>query len=239
MSGDEFLTAEADLNQIPPTLITLLGLKKTEFLAEPIGIITENAKCERIVVILLDNFGLFECVYYKPRFIITNVKAIVLLNSDDPFTKNVMTTIIRGGAGGNSFNLFNYIVNNGLKAQLIGCSNDIELLGTAFNTTITKDDTETYVQAIKLLNRVDLLWMHFLDFERLYSTYNFQPPITTAQKLITRTDKWILTLHKQLKENSLLIVIGTHGNRNMEMGYEEHYKRLRGASVPIAVFIEK
>ncbi|WEU39979.1 MAG: hypothetical protein OdinLCB4_005785 [Candidatus Odinarchaeum yellowstonii] len=238
MSSEELVTVEADLNQISSTLIKLLGLKKVDGLADSIKVFSE-IKYERIVMVLLDNFGLFECVYYKPKFIIGNVKAVVLLNSNDPSTRNMVATILNGGLSNAGFNLLKYLAENNLKTSFIGCSADMDFLERGLPAVITKDDTETYVEAIKLLNRTDFLWIHFLDFERLYSTYKFQPPITIAQKLITRTDKWILTFHKQLKENSVLIVVGTHGNRRVEMGYEEYYEKLRGASVPIAVFIEK
>ncbi len=239
MSGEELITVEAELNQLPPTLIKLLGLREVDGLANYIKIFSENTRYDRIIMVLLDNFGLFECIYYKPQFIIRNVKAVVLLNSNNPSTKNMVATILNGGLQSDCFNLFNYFTENNLKTAFISSSAEIQFLENKLTTTVTKDDTETYVKAIKLLNRIDFLWLHFLDFERLYSTYKFHPPITIAQKLITRTDKWILTLYKQLKEKSALIIVGTHGSQQVEMGYEEYYEKLRGASVPIGVFIEK
>lgn len=239
MSGEDLVTVEADLNQLTSTIINLLGLKKVDGLADHIEIFSESTRYDQIVMVLLDNFGLFECVYYKPKFIIANVKAIVLLNSNNPSTENIMATILNGGLAGTGFNLFNYLAENNLKTSFIGCSASMDFLDGSLTRIPAKDDAETYVKAIKLLNRVNFLLLHFLDFEKLYSAYKSHPPITIAQKLITRTDKWILTVYKQLKENSALIVVGAPGNQKIDMGYEEYYEKLRGASVPIAVFIEK
>lgn len=238
MSEDELLTSEADLNQLSSTVIELLHLKRNSLLPPPIKIFN-NSRCEQLIAVLLDNFGLFECVYYKPRFLITKVKALVLLNCHDPFTAGFISTLVYAGGNIPGFNLIKFLIDSGLKTRVIGDAEDASVFRETPNVTVTANDTETYVQAIKALNRFNFLWLHFLDFEKLYSEYKFQPPITIAQKLITRTDSWILTLYKQLKPNSLVLILGTHGKRMLDMGYQAHFRELRGASVPIAVFIEK
>jgi hypothetical protein len=239
MSQEDLFTTEANINQFPATILDMFNLKNSN-IPESVDL-SDHIKKEydQIILILLDNFGLFECIYYKPKFLIVNSKAMILLNSSNPFSKNMINNIIFANDSINSFNLPNFLNQNNLKTVMIGNKEDIITFEDVTKTIITENDTQTYVQSIKVLNRFNFIWLHFLDFDKMYSYYDFQPPTTTAQKLITRTDNWILTLYKQLKNNSMMIILGTHGRKQYDMGYKGHFAELRGASVPIAILIEK
>ncbi|MHA1835932.1 MAG: hypothetical protein ACTSYQ_03270 [Candidatus Odinarchaeia archaeon] len=237
---EELFSIEASVERLASTILRLFGLEPPLEMPPPINLFDVIKKnYNQIILIILDNFGLFECVYYKPEFLITMAKAVILLNTTNPFSKNIINNIIYAGEKQNRFNLITHLNNNDIKTVMIGNQKDIEVFNENSETKITKNDTETFVQSIKFLNRTNFIWLHFLDFEKMYHTYNFQPPSTIAKKLITRTDRWILTLHKQLLPNSLILVVGNHGRVELDLKLEGKFKRLRGASVPIAVLIEK
>ncbi|MHA1409088.1 MAG: hypothetical protein ACTSQY_01995 [Candidatus Odinarchaeia archaeon] len=241
MVEEELYTTEIKLNQLPATILNLFGLNNPA-IPKPADLTDVTAKrYQQIILILLDNFGLFECIYYKPKFLIVNSKAMILLDTTNPFSDNIINNIIFADEGkkDGGFKLPVFLKEQNLTSVMIGGSGDIRKFDGMAKIVTTENDTQTYVQSIKVLNRYNFIWLHFLDFEKMYSKYNFQPPTTTAQKLITRTDNWILTLYKQLKTNSMMIIVGTHGKKEIEMGYEGHFKELRGASVPIAILIEK
>jgi hypothetical protein len=81
-----------------------------------------------------------------------------------------------------------------------------------------------------------------LDFENLHkqqARLKRQTPEDLIEKLINRTDKWILGNYKQLRANSLMIILGDHGRSKMDMEYSGKIAQWREASVPIAIFIRK
>jgi hypothetical protein len=84
--------------------------------------------------------------------------------------------------------------------------------------------------------------MHYLDFENLHKQQQQlkqRTPEDLIEKLINRTDKWILSNYKQLRKNSLMIIIGDHGRSKLNLEYSGKIAQWREASVPIAIFIRK
>ena len=100
----------------------------------------------------------------------------------------------------------------------------------------------TWIEAAKCINRYDLTWLHWLDFEEIYKgkqRAGISKPEELIQKLIKRTDKWILSQFKQLRSNSLMIVIGNHGRYKIDLDYQGKVAEWRAASVPLAIFLYK
>lgn len=238
MAEEELPTFEGNMTQIPATLSHLLGLKPPKKIPPPIiGI--DEFRSDRVILAIFDNFGLFECTYYKPKFLIKTSEAILVLNTEDPHTFNVLNEIVYGNARKKKFHLMDFLAKSKKDVTMIGRAEDLVTLMGKAKAKAAEDDMRTYIEAIKVINRMDFIWLHFLDFEAMYQKYSTQPPEEIAQKLITRTDNWILSLFKQAVPGTLLIVLGDHGRHEIQIRYEGKYARWREASVPIAILMKK
>ena len=86
------------LSQLPATFMSILGAQPTGQIPEAVPeLIKRYSGVERIIINLIDNFGLFEITYYKPEFIISNSDALVLLSTKNPYTLGVLHQIMYGG----------------------------------------------------------------------------------------------------------------------------------------------
>ncbi len=233
------------LSQLPSTILKLLGLEPPSFINEPVSEIIEHFKgIERIVINLIDNFGLFEITFLKPQFIITNSDALILLSTKNPYTLGFLHQIMFGGfeKEPNGFHLLREINNQGKETIFIGRKKDIDRYDGGTKSIAKETDMSSWIEAAKVVNRFDLSWIHYLDFEalhRLHSKLRQQTPEVLLEKLINRTDKWILSTYKQLRKKSLMIILGDHGRFKMDLKYSGKIAQWRQASVPIAILIKK
>jgi len=239
--SDDLPTINVPLTALPSTIIKVLGLPIPEGLTPPIPMQTPSVK--RIVFVMIDNFGLFEIVVHKPQFVIQQSKALIMLETDQPYTNEVLNQIVFAGFDPSQFNLFNYLNQNQKSTMMIGKKDDVVKYAGDSQFVASQGDMTTWINASKNLNRIDFLWAHFLDFEELYKKsrmFGKQPPDTLIQKLIHRTDKWMLGMYKQSAAETLLIISGDHGRTHIDM-YDENskYGQWRKASVPIAVLCVK
>ncbi|MHA1143451.1 MAG: hypothetical protein ACTSRW_01865 [Candidatus Helarchaeota archaeon] len=240
MASDDLPTITAPITALPSTITNIFGLGTPAGLTPPIQM--RMPAIQRIVVILLDNFGLLEVVVHKPKFVIQASKALIMLETQNPYSHSVLHQIIHGDLERNDFNLFQFLNQNQKSTLMIGSKQDLDAFSGGTKTISSVQDTTSWVQASKFLNRVDFLWVHFLDFEKLYTNpiYRRQPPENLVQKLIHRTDKWMLGMYKQAAAGTLLIITGDHGRTHVDM-YDENtkYGQWRKASLPIAVLCLK
>ncbi len=233
------------LSQLPSTILKILGLEPPSFINEPVSEIIEHFKgIERIVINLIDNFGLFEITFLKPQFIITNSDALILLSTKNPYTLGFLHQIMFGGfeKKPNGFHLLREINNQGKKTIFIGRKKDLDRYDGGTKSIAKETDMSSWIEAAKVVNRFDLSWIHYLDFEalhRLHSKLRQQTPEVLLEKLINRTDKWILSTYKQLRKKSLMIILGDHGRFKMDLKYSGKIAQWRQASVPIAILIKK
>lgn len=243
----EMLTIEGLLPSVPATILKLLGLDPPAFLPPPIqGLIDlfKSKGVERIIISELSNFGLFEITYYKPEFLIANSNALVLLSTKNPYTLGVLHQMMFGGFEyeANNFHLLKYLTQAGKSTIFLGRERDIKRYDGNTSSMAKPTDMATWIEAAKVINRYDLSWLHFLDFEEIYRTRT-KTGVSTAEelieKLIKRTDKWILSMYKQLRKNSLMIVLGDHGRYKLDLNYQGKVAEWRAASVPLAVCIYK
>jgi hypothetical protein len=65
------------------------------------------------------------------------------------------------------------------------------------------------------------------------------PPEDLISKLILRTSKWLTGMFKQLKKNSVMFILGTHGRTQIETSYTGKIAEWRKASLPIGVLMTK
>ena len=69
-----------------------------------------------LVFIVIDNFGLFEAVVYKPEALIKNMEALALIETDDPYAIPLVSKILRGPS--QSFHLVEHARNFGKAIQV-------------------------------------------------------------------------------------------------------------------------
>ena len=128
------------------------------------------------------------------------------------------------------------------KSVLVAREKDLKRYDGGTKSIAKSTDMSTWVESAKVMNNYDLSWMHYLDFENLHKQQQRlkrRTPEDLIQKLIKRTDKWILSNYKQLRRNSLMIILGDHGRSKMNLEYSGKIAQWREASVPIAIFIRK
>ncbi|NHI93208.1 MAG: hypothetical protein EAX96_11955 [Candidatus Lokiarchaeota archaeon] len=239
--SDDLPTINVPLTALPSTILNVLGLPIPEGLTPPIPMKTPAVN--RIVFVMIDNFGLFEIVAHKPQFVIEQSKALIMLETNNPYTDSVLTQIVHAGFEPSKFNLFEYLHQNQKSTLMIGKKEDVVKYAGNTQFVASQGDMTTWINGSKYLNRIDFLWLHFLDFEELYKKsimFKQQPPENLVQKLIHRTDKWMLGMYKQSAASTLLIISGDHGRTHVEM-YDENskYGQWRKASLPIAVLCIK
>ena len=242
----ELQTIKAYLNQLPATLLKLLDIEPPHgTIPEPVQQILELYQgIERISINLIDNFGLFEITYLKPQFMITNSEVMLLLSTKNPYTLGVLHQIIFGGFNiePNGFHLLKSINNAGKTSCFIGRKKDLDRYDGGTKSIQKDTDMSTWVENAKVINTHHLSWMHYLDFENLHKQQQQlkqRTPEDLIEKLINRTDKWILGNYKQLRSNSLMIIIGDHGRVKLDLEYSGKIAQWREASVPIAILMRK
>ncbi|MBS7250739.1 MAG: hypothetical protein KIH08_09165, partial [Candidatus Freyarchaeota archaeon] len=207
------------MNQVPATLLNLLGIQPPSRIPPKIEGIPNILRSNHLIFAIFDNFGLLECTYYQPKFLIGKSEAILMLETENPYTPHVLKEIIHGNPDAD-FNLLTFMAEHGRKVTMIARPEDLEGV-KGVETRPSDSDNRTYIETVKILNRTDFLWIHFIDFETLYKQYSFRPPKEITQKLISRTDKWLKVLHKQATPGTLLAVLGTHGREQApEIEYE-------------------
>ncbi|MFW9876559.1 MAG: hypothetical protein ACFFG0_25980, partial [Candidatus Thorarchaeota archaeon] len=199
---------------------------------------------ERVTINLIDNFGLFEITYSRPEFMISNAELMLLLSTRNPYTLGVLHQLIYGGfdVEPNGFHLLKHLNKNDKKSCFIGRKKDLDRYDGGTKSISKDSDMSTWVESAKVINNFDLSWMHYLDFENLHKQQQQlkqRTPEDLIEKLLNRTDKWILSNYKQLRKNSLMIIIGDHGRSKLNLEYSGKIAQWREASVPIAIFIKK
>ena len=242
----ELQTLKCYLNQLPATIMQLLGVAPpVNSIPEAVQEIVEQYQgIERISINLIDNFGLFEITYHKPQFMITNSEAMLLLSTRNPYTLGVLHQIMYGGfdADPNGFHLLRYLNEYGKKTCFVARKKDLVRYSGGTHSVPKDTDMSTWVESAKTINNFDLSLMHYLDFENLHKQQQAlkqRTPEDLIEKLILRTDKWILSNYKQLRNNSLMIILGDHGRVKLDLEYSGKIAQWREASVPIAILMRK
>ncbi|MFX1574581.1 MAG: hypothetical protein ACFFB0_17710 [Promethearchaeota archaeon] len=242
----ELQTLKCYMNQLPATILKLLEIEPphgTIPVAIP-EISNLYSGIERISINLIDNFGLFELTFMKPEFMITKSQIMLLLSTKNPYTLGVLHQLIYGGfeVEPNGFHLLRAINEAGKTSCFIARKKDLERYDGGTKSIPKDTDMSTWVESAKAINTHHLSWMHYLDFENLHKQQKRlkqRTPEDLIEKLINRTDKWILSNYKQLRQNSLMIIIGDHGRSKLDLEYAGKVGQWREASVPIAIFIKK
>ncbi|MFX1276323.1 MAG: hypothetical protein ACFFAT_14960, partial [Promethearchaeota archaeon] len=173
-----------------------------------------------------------------------NSEIMSLLSTKNPYTLGVFHQLIYGGfdVEPNGFHLLKTINSNEKKSCFIARKKDLDRYDGGTHSVAKDTDMSTWVESAKVINNYDLSWMHYHDFENLYKQQQRlkqRTPEELIEKLILRTDKWILSNYKQLRSNSLMIILGDHGRSKLDLQYSGKIAQWREASVPVAIFIRK
>lgn len=241
----DLLTYEAQLTQVPATLINVLGIGAPEIIPSCIlDVYNLFGQVNRVVVVLIDNFGLFETTLYKPAFLIEHSNALTLLATQNPYTLGVLQQVMYGGFDREpqGFHLMRWLNQYEKQTCFVGRKKDIDRYDGQTKSVAKESDMSTWIEAAKVINRHHLSFIHFLDFENLYRQQARlgRNPEQLIEKLIKRTDKWVLSMFKQLRGNSLMVILGDHGRYRLDMeNLTGKVAEWRAASVPIAIFIKK
>jgi hypothetical protein len=243
----EMPTLEGLLTSLPATILQLLNIESPSHIPPPIQPILDifgSRGVDRIVIEEIDNFGLFEITYYKPEFLISTANALCLLSTNNPYTLGVFHQMMFGGFEyePNGFHLLKHIQAQGKSSVFVGRERDIKRYDGGTPSIAKTNDMSVWIEAAKVINRHQLSWLHWLDFEELYRSKKrtgASNPEELIQKLIKRTDKWILANYKQLRSKSLMIIIGNHGRYKIDLNYQGKVAEWRKASVPLALFLYK
>ena len=237
---------EGELGQIPASILQILGVEIPEFVPPPIYDVTEPfiaAGVDRIVLVVIDNFGLFEVTYHKPEKIISNSSALVLLSTKNPYTLGMFHQVMYGGFEHepNNFHLLRYLNQHRKATAFVGREKDLNRYDGGTKSFAKKEDIKTWVEAARVINRHHLSILHFLDFEAIHRnrSLNSEQSENLMNKLINRTDKWIGTMIQQLRERSMMIILGNHGRYKIDLEYSGKIGQWRQASVPLALLIHK
>jgi len=241
----ELQTFKCYMNQLSATILKLLGITPPGTIPESVSAISDEYQgVERVSINMIDNFGLFEITMYKPSFIITNSEIMALLSTKNPYTLGVFHQLMYGGfeVEPNGFHLLKYIAQSEKKSCFVARKKDLDRYDGGTHSVAKDSDMATWVESAKVINNFDLSWMHYHDFENLHKQQQRlkqRTPEELIEKLILRTDKWILSNYKQLRQNSLMIILGDHGRTKLNLDYSGKIAQWREASVPIAIFMKK
>jgi hypothetical protein len=241
----ELPTYEGFLPSLPATIMKLLGVAPPNFIPSPIAPIIERfPDVKRVIFIMIDNLGLFEITFYKPQFMIEKADALVLLSTKNPYTLGVLHQTMYGGfdVEPNGFHLLKALNTAGKETTIVGREKDLSRYSGNTASIVKDNDMATWIEAAKIINHKTFSFIHFLDFESLYHSkvrMKQETPEELIQKLITRTDKWILSLYKQARGKTLFITVGNHGRTKIDLNYQGKIADWRKASVPIAILTYK
>lgn len=236
MSVSSLETIEAKMVQVPATILNQLGLPTPSNLSAGIDL-SRYRPTVQVVAVHLDNFGLLEVVLHKPQFLLKACKMMLTLETRNGYAANVTSEVVRGNLG-KGFHLFTHLLEQGKSVGVVDREDQQLIAGSAYFHS-ADSDMRTYIETAKLLNRSDFLYIHFLDFDKLYQEYTNRPPLELAQKLLHRTDRWLLGFYKQARPHTLFLILGNQGQRDYGLKYEGKYQSWAQANVPIALVIEK
>jgi len=115
-----FPQVRAQAKEFPATILTLMGIDVPDRLPPANLELVQRFNPRSVVIIMIDNFGLFEAVVYKPEALIKYMEVLALLETDDPYAIPLINSLLRGPA---AFHLIDYVKNYGKFVRVV-CRDD-------------------------------------------------------------------------------------------------------------------
>ncbi|MEM2142147.1 MAG: hypothetical protein QXS20_04415 [Candidatus Thorarchaeota archaeon] len=224
--------------EFPSTILTFMNIQVPDGLPPANADLVSKFSPSGVVMMMVDNFGLFEAVVYRPECMIKNLEVLALIEDCDPYAVSLTKSLLSTGSG---LSLIEHVRQFGKSVRVVCREDDMDVFGfhPAYTVT-TRDDMSTYVESTKLIGSTDLLYLHFLDFESLYAQYgHMTPPKTLLEKIVRRIDNWTKILLKLSRVGTLFVIVGNHGRHVIPVDYEGKLAEWRSANAPVALIFQK
>jgi hypothetical protein len=231
-----FNTLQITAEQLPSIVLKLLRLGRPFYLPAVDEIQIPEEPIDQVLMIIIDNFSLFEIIAYQPSWMIKNFENLLLIEtqSKEKALSGPMLESIFSSKESMTFNLMTSLHSNGKTVKAFAREEELPKITT--DTTLVqaeKTDIDIYVKSVKVLNRSDLLVVHFSDFDEMYERYSMNPPEDIASKIMRRTDKWLGLYWQQAIAGTALLVIGNDGRKPIEMALTGKAASWKRANLPI------
>ncbi|MFX1251995.1 MAG: hypothetical protein ACFFCZ_10335 [Promethearchaeota archaeon] len=234
MSADEEIYGE--MKQIPDLVCRLLRVD-SPFNSPPLQLPSQYSSTHQVVIISIDNFGLFEVVNFKPDFLVHLYQHLLLLETPHPDCDSVLNSVITGETAG--FNLFRYLNAYGLKVFVAGRDKLVSYVPAGVDSLKAESDMQAYINSTKNLNRNALLFIQFSDLGTLAAQYSsIRTPDQIVSQTLDRTSNWLKILYNQATPQTTFFIIGNQGTKSTEKldyGLDQQKQRQRRANLPIAL----
>lgn len=222
--------------QLPSIVLKLLGLGRPFYLPAVDEIQLSEQPIDQVILVIIDNFSLFEIIVYQPTWMIKNLENLLLIetpNKTAALSESMLKSIFFS-KDSLTFNLLTSLHSNGKHVKAIAREEDIPNIAIDPSlTSAEKSDIDIYVKSVKAINRVDFLVIHFSDFDEMYARYSMNPPEEIASKIMRRTDKWLNLFWQQAITGTALLVIGNDGRKPIEMALSGKAAEWKRANLPI------
>ncbi len=226
--------------QIPSIIMKLLGIEKPYYLPSVEEIELPAASIDQVILVIIDNFSLFEVITYQPEWMIKNLDNLLLIETETK-SKSLAGPMLESTFSCKdnlTFNLVSSLNFNGKGVKVIAREEDIPKITTDPSLAIVEEsDVNIYVKGMKAVNRNDLLILHFADFDEMYTRYSMNPPEEVASKIMRRTDKWLSLYAKQSIKGTAILVIGNDGKKPIEMNLKGRAAEWKRANLPIGFIL--
>jgi hypothetical protein len=231
-----YKTYNLSVNQLTPIILELLQIAPPNFLPTVEQFSLPETIIDQVILVIIDNFSLFEVITYQPEFLIKNIENLLLIETESeahslcgPMLYE--TFFCKKNA---SFNLVKKLQENDKSVRVIAREEDLPKITVDTSVSIAEQsDINVYVKGVKAVNRFDLLVLHFSDFDEMYTRYSMAPPMDVALKVMRRTDKWLKLLYQQSVKNTVLMVVGNNGEKPIDMTFEGRAAEWKRANLPI------
>ena len=227
---------EITAEQIPSIVLKLLGVKRPFSLPSIDDLDIPAKNIDQVILVIIDNFSLYEVITYQPMFMIKNLEYLLLIDTETK-SKSLSGPMLESmffSKESLTFNLISALNDNQKQVKVHAREEDLPKITNDSNLAVTEtSDVNIYVKGLKAVNRNDLLVLHFSDFDEMYARYSMNPPEDIASKIIRRTDKWLSLFWQQAIEGTALIVIGNDGKTPIEMNLEGRAAEWKRANLPI------
>lgn len=223
-------------SQIPSIILKVLGIMRPPYLPNIDDIEFPSQVIDQVILVIIDNFSLYEIITYKPEFLIKNLEYLLLIETGSKMNalSGPMLESMFSSKESLTFNLISTLNYNGKNIKVIAREEDIPKITTDTSLVVTeKSDVNIYVKGIKAVNRYDLLVLHFADIDEMYTRFSMNPPEEIASKVLRRTDKWINLFWQQAIEGTMMMVVGNDGKKAIEMNLEGKAAEWKRANLPI------
>jgi len=195
----------------------------------------------QLVMIVLDNFGLFEITNFQPEFLIVLYDQLILLEASSGDAESVINAILTGKETGESgIEFFHDVSRHGRSVHVIGREKNFSACNRQDVMFSPVDaDAKAYTQAIRSLNRINLILVEFSDLDLTYARYaDVHPPAEIVRKMLGRTSNWLKIIHKQAAKDTVFLVLGNQGTtqtKSLSYGLEGRRADWRRANIPIGL----